>query len=45
MTRMLFKFIIYPSCEKAFKNGTVKSKIVRKSSFGNMIFFTLRDYI
>ena len=31
-------FIIYPSCEKALKNGRVKSKIVRKSSFGDMIF-------
>ena len=45
MTRILCKFIIYPSCERALKNGRVKSKIVRKSSFGDMIFLTLRDYI
>ena len=32
MTRILFKFIIYPSCERALKNGRVNSKIVRKSS-------------
>ena len=32
MTRILFKFIIYPSCERALKNGRVKSKIARKSS-------------
>ena len=40
MTRILFKFIIYPSCERALKNGRVKSKTVRKSSFGDMIFLT-----
>ena len=45
MTRILFKFIIYPSCERALKNGRVKSKIVRKSSFGDMIFLTSHDYI
>ena len=27
MTHLLFKFIIYPSCERAVKNGRVKSKI------------------
>ena len=27
MTRILFKFIIYPTCEKASKNVRVKSKI------------------
>ena len=32
MTRILFKFIIYQSCERALKKGRVKSKIVRKSS-------------
>ena len=32
MTRILFKFIIYPSSERALKNGRMKSKIVRKSS-------------
>ena len=32
MTRILLKFFIYPSCETALKNGTVISKIVRKSS-------------
>ena len=32
MTRILFKFIIYPSCERALKNGRVKSKMARKSS-------------
>ena len=45
MTRVLFKFIIYPPCEKALKNGRLKAKIVRKSSFGDMIFLTLHDYI
>ena len=39
MSRILFKFIIYPSCERTLKNGRLKSKIVRKSSFGDMIFF------
>ena len=39
---MLFKFIIYPSCERALKNGRLKSNIVRKSSFGDM---TSHDYI
>ena len=38
----IFNFIIYSSCDKALK---VKSKIVYKSSFGDMIFLTLRDYI
>ena len=37
MTRILFKFVIYPSCERALKNGRVKSKIVRKSSL-NLTF-------
>ena len=32
MTPVLFKFIIYPSCERVLKNGRIKSKIVRKSS-------------
>ena len=32
MTHILFKFITYPSCERALKNGRVKLKIVRKSS-------------
>ena len=45
MTRILFKFIIYPSCERALKNGRVKLKIIRKSSFGDMIFLTSHDYI
>ena len=45
MTRVLFKFIIYPSSEKTLKNGRLKSKIVRKLSFGDMIFLTLHDYI
>ena len=39
MTRILFNFIIYPSCETTLKNSRVKSKIVRKSYFGDMIFF------
>ena len=26
-TRILFEYIIYPSCEMAFKNGRVKSKL------------------
>ena len=38
-------FWIYPSCERALKNGRVKPKIVRKSSFGDMIFLTSHDYI
>ena len=29
-TRILLKFIIYPSCERALKNGRVTSKIFRK---------------
>ena len=41
----IFNFIIYSSCDKALKNGKVKSKIVYKSSFGDMIFLTLHDYI
>ena len=45
MTRILLKFIIYPSCERALKNGRVKLKIIRKSSFGDMIFLTSHDYI
>ena len=45
MTRILFKFIIYPSCERALKKGRVNSKIVRKSSFGDSIFLTSHDYI
>ena len=39
MTGMLFKFITYPSCERALKNGRVKSKIVRKSSFSDLVFY------
>ena len=39
MTRILFKFIIYPSCERALKKGRVNSKIVRKSSFRDTIFW------
>ena len=46
MTRILFKFTICPSCERALKNGRVKSKIVRESTSGDMIFFlTSHDYI
>ena len=45
MTSILFKFIIYPSCERALKNGRMKSKIVRKLSFGDMIFFRLHMII
>ena len=50
MTHILFKFIIYPSCERALKNGGgagggMKSKIVRKSSFGDMISLPSHDYI
>ena len=37
MTPILFKFIIYPSCERALRNGRVKSKLVRKSSL-NLTF-------
>ena len=45
MTCILFKFIIYPSCERTLKNGRVKSEIVRKSSFGDMIFLTWHDIV
>ena len=45
MTRILFKFIIYPSCERALKNGRVKSKVVWKSSFDDMIFLPSHDNI
>ena len=44
-TRILFKFIVYPSCERALKNEKVKSKIVAKSSFGDMISLTSHNYI
>ena len=44
MTRILFKLIIYPSYERALKNRRVKSEMVRKSSFGDMIFLTSHDY-
>ena len=37
MTRILLKFIIFPSCKKALKNERVNSRIVRKSS-SNFIF-------
>ena len=43
MTHILFKFIIYPSYERALKNGRLKSKIVKESSFGDMIFLTSHD--
>ena len=33
MTLISFKFIIYPSCERALRNEKLKTKIVRKSSF------------
>ena len=42
-----FKFIIYPSYERALKNGRVKSKIVEKSSLnftfgqGSFLYQTL----
>ena len=45
MARILFKFIIYPYFERALKNKRVKSKTVKKSSFGDMTFLTLHDYI
>ena len=45
MTHVLFKFIIYASCGRALNNRRVKSKIVRKSSFGDMIFLTSHDYV
>ena len=45
MTRILLKFIIYPSCERDLKNGRVKLKILRKLSFGDMTFLTSHDYI
>ena len=45
MSRILDKYIIYPFCERALKNERVKSKIIRKSSFGDMIFLASHDYI
>ena len=45
MTLILFKFIIYSSCKRALKNGRVKSKVVRNSPFGDMVFLTSHDYI
>ena len=45
ITRILLKIIFYSSCERALKNERVKSKIVGKSSFGDMIFLTSHDYI
>ena len=45
MTRILFKFIIYPSCERALKNERVKSKIVRKVVFWWHDFFWLHMII
>ena len=45
MTRFLFKFIIYLSCERALTNGRIKSKIVRKTFFGDIIFFFIRMII
>ena len=44
MTCILCKFIIYPSCGRALKNGKAKSKIARKSSFGGIMFLTSHDY-
>ena len=44
MTRILFKFIIYPSCDRVLKDGRVKSKIVKKSSSGDITFLTSHDY-
>ena len=40
MNRILFMFIIYPSCEGALRKERMKSKIVRKWYFGNTIFLT-----
>ena len=45
MNGILYRFIIYPSCENALKNGRVKSKIVRKSSFGDVNFLISHDYV
>ena len=50
MTLILFKFIIYPSCERALSNGRMKLQIFRKSSwnfnFGQGILYqTLLDQI
>ena len=44
-TRILLKFIVYPSCEWALKNERVELKIVGESSFGDMILLTSHDYI
>ena len=45
MIPILLKFIIYPSCERALKNEGVKLKIVKKSSFDDIIFLTSHFYI
>ena len=34
MTRILFKFIIYPSCRRALENGRVKRKSSLNFNFG-----------
>ena len=48
MNRILFKFIIYPSYERALKHGIVKSKIFRKLSlnfrFGQGSYF-ISDFV
>ena len=47
MTRILFNFIFYPSCETASKNGRVKSKILRKLPLMTWFFWLhmiLYDY-
>ena len=38
MIPILLKFIIDPSCQRALKNEGVKLKIVKKSSFDDIIF-------
>ena len=45
ITRILFNFVIYSSWDRTLKKGRVKLKIVRKSSFGDIIFLTSHAYI
>ena len=43
VTLILFKFIIYASCGWALTDGRLKSKIVRKTYFGDIISLTSHD--
>ena len=45
MTRILFKFIIYPFVKGPWRTGGRNQKKVRISSFGDMIFLTSHNYL